>query len=285
MNRTIFADNKNKVFKFMDKITISKGKRPLILVTNDDGIQAKGLKCLAEYIMPFGDVVVVAPNSPRSGQSAAITAGSPLRLSAIADQPGYKAFETNGTPTDCVKIAMNVLLRNHRPDLLVSGINHGSNSGVSVIYSGTMGAVFEGIMQGIPSIGFSLCDYAPDADFSICEQLVSLLCRQALALGMPDNIGLNVNIPVVEKLNGVRVCRAARGMWTEEYDSRIDPHGRPYYWLTGRFLNAEPDCPETDEYHLAHGYASIVPVTPDRTAININHPFITMLGGEHPSVQ
>lgn len=268
----------------MDEITISKGKRPLILVTNDDGIQAKGLKSLVEYIMPLGDVIVVAPDGARSGQSAAITAGMPLRLTGVADQPGYKAFETNGTPADCIKLAMNVLLKSRHPDLLVSGINHGSNSGVSVVYSGTMGAVFEGIMQGIPSIGFSLCDYAQDADFSICQRLIVLLCGQVLSLGMPDNIGLNVNIPATDKLNGVRLCRAARGMWTEEYDSRIDPHGRPYYWLTGRFLNAEPDCPETDEYHLAHGYASIVPVTPDRTAVDISHPILTMLGGEHPTI-
>ncbi len=269
----------------MDKIAVSKGKRPVILVTNDDGIRAKGLSSLVEYILPLGDVVVVAPDAARSGQSAAITSGYPLRMSAVADRPGYRAFEVNGTPVDCVKLAMNVLLRDCRPDLLLSGINHGSNSGVSVVYSGTMGAVFEGIMQGVPSIGFSLCDYAPDADFSICRQLVELLCRQALAHGMPDNIGLNVNVPAIGKLNGVRICRAARGVWTEEYDCRIDPHGRPYYWLTGRFLNAEPDAPDTDEFHLAHGYASIVPVTPDRTAVEFNHPIMAMLGGEHPSVQ
>ena len=157
-----------------------------------------------------------------------------------------------------------------RPDLIVSGINHGSNSGVSVIYSGTMGAVFEGIVQGVPSIGFSLCSFDSDADFSICRNVVQELCSRAIEKGMPDNMGLNVNIPAVECLEGVKVCRAARGRWTAEYDSRIDPMGRPYYWLTGYFDNAEPDATDTDEYVMSHNYASVVPVTPDRSLSEID---------------
>ena len=143
---------------------IKRGERPLILVTNDDGINARGIQSLAEYLMPLGDVVVVAPDGARSGQSAAITVNVPLRLALVEEREGYTSFKTTGTPVDCIKLALNVLFAD-RPDLIVSGINHGSNSGVSVIYSGTMGAVFEGIVQDIPSIGFSLCSFDSDADF------------------------------------------------------------------------------------------------------------------------
>ena len=243
---------------------IKRGERPLILVTNDDGINARGIQSLAEYLMPLGDVVVVAPDGARSGQSAAITVNVPLRLALVEEREGYTSFKTTGTPVDCIKLALNVLFAD-RPDLIVSGINHGSNSGVSVIYSGTMGAVFEGIVQDIPSIGFSLCSFDSDADFSVCRPIVEQLCRRALEHGLPSMMGLNVNIPAAAELEGAKVCRAARGRWQAEYDSRIDPVGRPYYWLTGYFENAEPDAPDTDEYWLARNHASVVPVTPDRS--------------------
>ena len=248
----------------MKNMTITRGNRPLILVTNDDGIEAHGIKSLTEYLMSLGDVVVVAPDGGRSGQSAAITVNMPLRVAQVENRDGYKSFKTNGTPVDCVKLALNVLLAD-KPDLIVSGINHGSNSGVSVLYSGTMGAVFEGVIHGIPSIGFSLCNFAPDADFSICREVVTHLCSKAIAHGMPAQMGLNVNIPAVDELKGLMICRAARGKWVSEYESRFDPFGRPYHWLTGYFENAEPDAPDTDEYNLALGYATIVPVTPDRS--------------------
>lgn len=248
---------------------ITRGSRPLILVTNDDGINARGIRTLAEFLIPLGDVVVVAPDGARSGQSAAITVKEPLRMAMVENREGYKAFKTTGTPVDCVKLALNVLFAD-RPDLVVSGINHGSNSGVSVIYSGTMGAVFEGVVNGIPSIGFSLCSFDADADFSICSEVVETLCSRALKNGMPEDMGLNVNIPSTKHLEGMKVCRAARGRWTAEYDSRIDPMGRPYYWLTGYFDNAEPDAPDTDEYVMAHNYASVVPVTPDRSLSEID---------------
>lgn len=243
---------------------IKRGARPLILITNDDGINARGIKSVAEYLMPLGDIVVVAPDGPRSGQSAAITVNVPLRMALVEERTGYTAFKTTGTPVDCIKLALNVLF-DDRPDLIVSGINHGSNSGVSVIYSGTMGAVFEGIVQDIPSIGFSLCSFESDADFSVCRPVVEQLCSRALQHGLPTLTGLNVNIPATEHLEGMQVCRAAQGRWQAEYDSRIDPIGRPYYWLTGYFDNAEPDAPDTDEYWLARNYASVVPVTPDRS--------------------
>ena len=253
---------------YTEKIT--RGKRPLILVTNDDGINALGIKSLAEYLMPLGDVVVVAPDGARSGQSAALTVNVPLRMALVEGREGYKSFKTTGTPVDCIKLALNVLFAD-RPDLIVSGINHGSNSGVSVIYSGTMGAVFEGIVQGIPSIGFSLCSFDADADFSVCRAVVEELCTRALAHGMPQDMGLNVNIPPTNELRGMKLCRAARGRWTAEYDSRIDPIGRPYYWLTGYFDNAEPDATDTDEYVMSQNYASVVPVTPDRSLTEIDH--------------
>ncbi len=259
-----------KGFQMNNNNKITRSNRPLILVTNDDGINAQGIKSLTQYLLPLGDVVVVAPDSARSGQSAAITVNVPLRMAQVDEQPGYKAFKTTGTPVDCIKLALNVLFAD-MPDLIVSGINHGSNSGVSVVYSGTMGAVFEGTIQSIPSIGFSLCNFAPDADFSICREVVETLCRRALEKGMPEGMGLNVNIPATDSLNGMKVCRAARGKWTGEYDSRIDPFGRPYHWLTGYFENAEPDAPDTDEYCLAHNYASIVPVSPDRSLVGIDN--------------
>lgn len=253
-------DNNNK---------ITRAGRPLILVTNDDGINAQGIKSLTEYLLPLGDVVVVAPDGARSGQSAAITVNVPLRVAQVEEKPGYRAFKTTGTPVDCIKLALNVLFAD-APDLIVSGINHGSNSGVSVVYSGTMGAVFEGTIQGIPSIGFSLCNFAPDADFAICREVVVGLCRRALEKGMPEGMGLNVNIPASDRLGGVKVCRAARGKWTGEYESRVDPFGRPYHWLTGYFENAEPDAADTDEYWLARNFASIVPVSPDRSLDGID---------------
>lgn len=254
-------------FKFIMTDLIRRKERPLILITNDDGIQARGIHALAQTASSFGDVVVVAPDAPRSGQSAAITVNVPLRITPVNGNSEYREFSINGTPVDCVKLAMSALLE-HRPDLVLSGINHGSNSAVNELYSGTMGGVFEGVMQNIPSVGFSLCSHKADADFSNCRPIVEKIIRSVLSEGLPKNIGLNVNIPTGE-VKGIRVCRAARGYWTDEYEHRIDPAGRSYYWLTGRFLNTEPDAEDTDEYHLSRGYATIVPCTADRSAIPV----------------
>ena len=251
---------------------ISRRERPLILVTNDDGINAQGIQSLVSYLMPLGDVVVVAPDGARSGQSAAITVNVPLHLSQVVDTPEYKAFKTTGTPVDCIKLAMNIIFAQH-PDLIVSGINHGSNSAVSELYSGTMGAVFEGTIHGVPSVGFSLCSFAHDADFGVCRPVVEQLCSHILANGMPKGVALNVNIPSTDSLMGMKLCRAARGKWVSEYDSRLDPFGRPYHWLTGYFENSEPEATDTDEWALAQGYASVVPVSPDRS-IALNDPSI-----------
>ena len=260
----------------MKKIT--RSHKPLILITNDDGIQAKGIREVADFLKPLGDILIVAPDAPRSGQSSAITVTSPLRMKVVEERDGFLAIRTNGTPVDCIKLSMNILL-DERPDLIVSGINHGSNSGVSVIYSGTMGAVFEGALLHIPSIGFSLCNHKADADFSHCRELILDVCQKALTHNhWPQNIGLNINIPDVPQLKGSMICRAAQGHWTEEYDCRTDPHGQEYYWLTGKFKNAEPEATDTDEYWLERGYATIVPCTTDNSALNILPELSSVLG-------
>ncbi|MCP9612900.1 5'/3'-nucleotidase SurE [Coprobacter tertius] len=249
-------------------MTTSKSNfsKPLILVTNDDGIDAKGINELIKMIDSLGEILVVAPDSPRSGQSSAISSGYPLRLIPVEKKEDFTSFKTNGTPVDCIKLALNFLC-DRRPDLLVSGINHGSNAGVSVVYSGTMGAAIEGAIVGIPSAGFSLCSHNPDANFSACSDIVTFTCRKLLEQGLPQSVCLNINIPASDKINGVKVCRQAHGYWTEEYDRRTDPYGKDYFWLTGQFINLEPDNEETDEWALAHNYISVVPTTYDQSAI------------------
>lgn len=240
-------------------------ERPLILVTNDDGIRARGLKCLIDCVSAYGDVIVVAPDDPQSGKSSAITVESPLRITAHADIGAAKVYSVSGTPVDCVKLALHTIVA-RTPDLLVSGINHGSNSGTSIIYSGTMGAVLEGCMAGIPSIGFSLLHHAIEADFSLSMPYVHTIVEQTMTTGLPHHICLNVNIPAKVTPKGIRVCKAARGHWSEEYKRYEDPSGHPFYMLTGHFENDDPKATDTDEYWLANEYISIVPVRPDQTA-------------------
>lgn len=239
--------------------------RPLILVTNDDSIEAPGIHTLVDIIKELGDVYVVAPAEPRSGQSSAITVGSPLRIKEIPGAPdGVRYFTVNGTPVDCVKLALDAIVP-RKPDYLFSGINHGSNSGTSITYSGTMGAVLEGCMNGIPSVGFSLLHHSMKADFSLSKEFVRKIAENIIEKGLPEGICLNVNIPSKVKPEGIKVCRAARGHWSEEYKRYIDPSGNPLYWLTGYFVNSEPDAPDTDEYWLNRRYITIVPVTPDQS--------------------
>lgn len=239
--------------------------RPLIVITNDDGIEANGINELVKMASRFGDIVVVAPDGPRSGMSSAISAGIPLRLELVCERDHYKAYRTNGTPVDCIKLSMHQLF-DRKPDLLLSGINHGSNAGVNVLYSGTMGAAFEGCVLGIPSVGFSYASHHSDADLSVCRPVVEDVCSRLLHDGMPSGVCLNINVPAVETCKGIRVSRQAKGYWTEEYVHRVDPSGRDYYWLTGRFKNLEPDNEETDEWALSHGYVSLVPCSIDTTA-------------------
>jgi len=250
------TDNINKEEKVSD--------RPLILITNDDGDFSKGIDVLTRLMLPLGDVIVMAPDGPRSAQSNALTVTHPIRFKLLEEKPGLKRYSCTGTPTDCVKLALNAVVE-RRPDLLVSGINHGSNAAINVIYSGTMGAVLEGCENLIPSIGFSISDYDPNADFSIFEQYITEIANNVLQNGLPHNVCLNVNAPK-GAINGMQVVRQCDGRWTREFEKRVDPHGRAYYWLTGSFENHEPEAEDTDEWVLAHGYISIVPTKIDMTA-------------------
>ena len=240
--------------------------KPFILVTNDDGVKAPGIAALVEMVRPLGRVVVVAPEEGNSGMSHAITIKVPLRLTKIKEEEGLAIYSCSGTPADCVKLAMSQLFK-EKPALLVSGINHGSNSAVSVVYSGTMAAAMEGCLYGIPSVGFSLLDYSYDADFSTCVKLGRPIAEKVLAEGLSQGVLLNVNFRVLaaEKIKGLKVCRQAAGSWREEFEKRIDPRGHEYFWLTGSFHNSEPEATDTDEWALSNGYISVVPIKADYT--------------------
>lgn len=242
--------------------------KPVILVTNDDGYKAAGLEALVEMVKPFGKVVVVAPEEGHSGMSHAITIKVPLRLKQRKRGDDITFYTVNGTPVDCVKLAMSQLFTNRMPDLVVSGINHGSNSSISIIYSGTMAAAIEGCLYGIPSIGFSLLDYDESPDFSASIRFGRVIVQNVLDKGLSKGCCLNVNIPVlpVKSVKGIRVARQNRGTWREEFEKRTDPRGVDYYWLTGYFLNEEPEATDTDEYWLNQGYISVVPVQVDLTS-------------------
>lgn len=242
--------------------------KPLILVSNDDGITSLGIRTLVEVMQELGEVVVVAPDSPQSGMGHAITIGEPLRLHATPIFEGVKAYECSGTPADCVKLGKHYVLKDRTPDLVVSGINHGSNTSISVLYSGTMSAAIEGAIEGIPSIGFSLCDFASDADFSHVRSFVKQIASNVLANGLPKGVALNVNFPKKSEdtLKGVRICRQTNGKWQEEFDKRKDPHGRSYFWLSGNFVNFDAGQEDTCEWALENNYVSVVPCQYDLTA-------------------
>ncbi len=243
--------------------------KPLILITNDDGVMAPGIRHLVKFMLELGEVVVVAPDKPQSGMGHAVTMTVPIRLEKITVNSGHDEYSCSGTPVDCVKLAVNKVLK-RKPDLLVSGINHGSNASISVIYSGTMSAAIEGSMETIPSIGFSLLDYRFDADFMPAKKYVQRLAKNVLEHGLPKGICLNVNIPAVKEseIKGVKVCRQARGNWNEDFDHRVDPLGKEYYWLTGEFVLHE-DSNETDVWALKNNYISVVPIQFDFTAHNV----------------
>ncbi|MCX8478154.1 MAG: 5'/3'-nucleotidase SurE [Chitinophagales bacterium] len=238
----------------------------LILVVNDDGVTAPGIRALVEAMHGLGRVVVVAPDKPQSGMGHAITIGSPLRLESTDIIPGVEAYQCSGTPVDCVKLAVDKILHRH-PDLCVSGINHGSNSSINVIYSGTMSAAVEASIEGIPAIGFSLLDYAFEADFSAAKHYARELAIKVLAQGLPEKTLLNVNFPKLPlaEIKGMRVCRQAQAKWVEEFEERLDPRGKKYFWMTGRFQNEDAGI-DTDEWALANNFVSVVPVQFDLTA-------------------
>ena len=241
-----------------------KNKKPTILVTNDDGVLAPGLLALIEVARELGDIIVVAPDGPQSGVGHAITVSEPLRLDRVDYFDGIEAWQCSGTPADCVKLAKEIVLH-HKPDLCLSGINHGSNASINVIYSGTMSAAVEAAVEGINSIGFSLVDWSYNADFEPCKPFVKKIAEQVLKNGIPAKTTLNVNIPKGKDIKGVKVCRQAHAKWEEEFDTREDPNGRKYHWLTGNFVNHDKG-EDTDQWALGKGYISVVPVQFDLTA-------------------
>jgi len=245
-------------------------KKLLILITNDDGVNAPGIHRLCDFVEQFGEVYLVAPAVAQSGMSSAITVSTQLTVNRHDDYSGAQVYSVSGTPVDCVKLALHCIVP-RKPDLLLSGINHGSNSGTAVTYSGTMGAVLEGCMAGIPSIGFSLLHHSIKADFGLAQGYIKKIVEKVIKEGLPDYTCMNVNIPAMTVPKGIRTCRAARGHWSEEYVRYIAPDGSPFYRLTGRFCNEEPEATDTDEYYLAEKYISLVPVCPDQTA----YPAIT----------
>ena len=240
-------------------------KKPLILVTNDDGITAKGIRSLIQIASTIGEVVVVAPNSPQSGMGHAITINDPLRIYKSDIFEEILAYECSGTPVDCVKIAKREILKDRKIDMVLSGINHGANSSISVIYSGTMSAAIEAAIEGLPAIGFSLCDYAHDAIFDHAHDFIKEIIIQNLS-NFPSKIALNVNIPAhIQAIKGIKICRQAQAKWVEEYAKRTDPNERDYYWASGYLDN--PDVgQDTDEFALKNGYISIVPCQFDFTS-------------------
>ncbi len=239
----------------------------LILITNDDGLYAGGLKALVEVMEEFGKVVMISTVESMSGMSQALTVKTPLRVKLLEETDSKIVYACSGTPTDGVKLAINQLLP-RQPDWVVSGVNHGSNASVSVLYSGTMAAALEGCLYGIDSVGFSLNSFSPAADFTVAKRYIREVMKSLESNPLPKGVCLNVNIPTCkeEEVKGIRVCRQSRGNWKEEFEKRKDPMGKTYYWLTGAFNNHEPDSQDTDEWALANNYISIVPVTVDLTA-------------------
>lgn len=242
--------------------------KALILVTNDDGITSRGIRTLVNIMKDIGDVIVVAPDSPQSGMGHAITVGDTLRLEPTSIFGDIKAYECSGTPADCVKMARHYVLKDQRqPDLVVSGINHGSNTSISVLYSGTMSAAIEAAIESVPAIGFSLCDFSIDADFGHTTEYVRKIALKVLEGGLPDGVALNVNFPPKrnESLRGIRVCRQANARWMENFDERYDPNGRRYFWMAGNFVNFDKG-EDNDEWAIANNYVSVVPCQFDLTA-------------------
>ena len=239
--------------------------RPYLLLSTDDGVQAPGLNFLIETLRPYADLLVMAPDSARSGFSCSITAAHPLTYRVLRREEGLTVCACSGTPTDCVKMALN-LFPDRKPDLVVGGINHGDNSSVNAHYSGTMGVAIEGALQGYPSVAFSLCDHREDADFSPLRPYLVDFMFKAIAVGLPPFTCLNINFPLAPRFKGVKVCRMARSRWQKEVEHRRHPWGADYYWLVGENVELEPEATDTDRWALAHGYVAVTPTQLDVTA-------------------
>ena len=240
-------------------------KRPLLLISNDDGYQAKGIRSLVEMVSDYGDVIVCAPEDARSGFSCAFSATIPLRLIRRERREGVEVWSCNGTPVDCVKMALAEICP-RKPDMVIGGINHGDNASVNAHYSGTMWVVLEGCMKYIPSVAFSLCDHRDDADFEPLRLFIRDIMRRVLQDGLPKGVCLNVNFPLVETYQGVRVCRMSPGSWLQEVTRCHHPRGYDYWWMVGHYQNDAPEATDTDRWALEHGYVAITPTQIDLTA-------------------
>jgi 5'-nucleotidase len=250
---------------------MTETRKPLILVTNDDGYHAKGIQSLVDSLKGLGEIVVFSPDKSQSGMSSAITVSTALRCRLVKQEEDLKAYICTGTPVDCVKLALNEFL-DRKPDLVVSGINHGSNAGISVLYSGTVGAAIEGCVFQVPSIAVSLCEFQPDSDFSKAGEIARKIAQRVLIEGLPSGICLNVNVPA-GNVKGIKITSQTQGKWVNEYFKSKDGSGRDVFWMTGDFENWEEDNDNSDEWALANGYAAVVPVKIDMTA----HDFIPEL--------
>lgn len=242
--------------------------RPYLLLSNDDGIQAPGLRFLIETLRPYADLLVMAPDSPRSGFSCSITSAHPIHFNKLREEEGLTLCSCSGTPADCVKMALN-LFPDRRPDLIIGGINHGDNSSVNAHYSGTMGVAIEGALQGYPSVAFSLCDHREEADFSPLRPYLVDFMFKAIAMGLPAFTCLNINFPKLDKFKGVKVCRMARSRWQKEVAQREHPYGGQYFWLVGECKELEPEATDTDRWALANGYVAVTPTQLDVTAYGL----------------
>ena len=239
--------------------------RPLILVSNDDGYHAKGINCLIEWVRELGDIIVCAPERARSGFACAFSATTPLTMKLRRKSEGVEVWSCNGTPVDCVKMALAELCP-RKPDLVIGGINHGDNASVNTHYSGTMGVTMEGCMKYIPSMAFSLCDHRDDADFEPMRPYVRQMVQRVLDEGLPLGVCLNINFPLASEFKGVKVCRMAKGTWGNEVTKCRHPRGYDYWWMVGTYHNDEPDAEDTDNWALNHGYIAITPTQIDVTA-------------------
>ncbi len=238
--------------------------RPLILISNDDGFNAKGVNDLADFVSDIGDIVIVAPDGARSGSAMSITGHSPVELKKVSDAPGRSVYSLTGTPVDCVKMALENIL-DRKPDIVLGGINHGDNSSINTLYSGTMGLVMEACLKGIPAVGFSSCYCASDAPFGALRRYIIRVVRYVLENGLPSYTCLNVNFPATEQIKGLRVRRMGHGDWQHEWQHQVHPRGWDYYWLTGNYSSVEPESDDTDTHALENGYACITPIRVDMT--------------------
>lgn len=247
--------------------------KPFLLISNDDGYQARGLQFLIEVLSPVANILVVAPEGPRSGSGCRITCDEPIRYRCVSHRRGLAVYACTGTPVDCVKLAVDRLLKGRVPDLVIGGINHGDNASVNAHYSGTLGVAAEGAIQGYPSIAFSICDWNPEANFEPLRPYIVDLMFKAISVGLPPMTCLNVNFPKAERFRGVRICRMGKSRWVNEFQQRCNPRGGGhYYWLVGECIDMEPESEDTDRWALAHDFVAVTPVTFDCTAYGLIEP-------------